>query len=275
MWSLIASGVCAAGALVLFLVGRSQGRKALEMRGTETSQAAELATGAKDVAAEIGSGSFSRRVELKGEIECASPLKAEISGVDCVHFRSVVTREYEESFVETDKDGNRRSGARKGSEQVSRNERFAPFAVRDATGTVEVDPTGAAIDEEKVLSRFEPASVGSISIGSRRLDLDSMGALVGAAMGSGRRTVGYKLEEWALPVGRRVYVLGEASDAGGALRVAKGHGKGARFIVSLKSEEDLVRTASGLSTGLTIGAAALAAAAVVLAILLALGVVAW
>jgi len=267
MW-IVAVVLCAGGAVALFFVSKNQRAKAYDMQSTETSKAAELETLAKDITKEIGSGSFARQVELKGKIECATPLTAEMSGAACVHFRSTVHREYEETYTETDKDGHKRTGTRRGSEQVSSNERFTRFALRDDSGTVEVDPTGAALDEEKIFSRFEAAQsqTGSISFGSFRLDLGMF-----AGLGSGRRTIGYKLEEWALPLGKQVYLLGEASDSEGHVVVRKPTEKGKRFILSLKSEEEIVKSASGLATGLIIAAAVLAVGAIVLGLLGALG----
>jgi hypothetical protein len=90
--------------------------------------------------------------------------------------------------------------------------------------------------------------------------------------GGGRRTIGYRYEESAIPVGRDVYVLGEAADSGGALTIRKPSGKGTRFIVSLKSEEALVKGARTGGTVLTVLAAIAAAAGLLFAALGILGV---
>lgn len=256
----------AAVAVILFFVGRSKGSKALEMQSTETSTAAALATSAADVAKELGAGSFSQVAEIKGTVECATPLTSELSGTACVWFRSTVTREYEEQHTERDSEGHTRTVTRRGSENVSTNERRTRFEVRDATGVTTVDPEGAKLDGERILQRFEQGDRGpALSIGSLRIPL--------AALGLGRRTLGYKLEEWAIPVGRNIYVLGEARDSGGSLVVAKPAAKGGRFIVSLKSEEELVKSAKTGSSVLTIIAGVCAAGAAVLLVLVILHVI--
>ena len=87
-----------------------------------------------------------------------------------------------------------------------------------------------------------------------------------AALAGGRRTIGYRLEESAVPVGRPIFVLGEAVDSGGRLRIGKPAKKGASFIVSLKSEEQLESGAKALTSGLLIAAivsAALGVAALI------------
>lgn len=256
----------AALAVLFFFLGRGQGRKAYDMQTTETSSAADLVRLASDIAKEIGAGSLAQAAELKGAIECDAPLSAEMSGTGCVWYRSVVTREYEEPYTEQDSDGKTRSGTRRGSETVSSNERRVSFRVRDATGACEVDPEGAAMDGERVLSRFERGDQGpSLSFGGLTVRL--------GGIGPGRRTIGYRLEEWAVPTGRTVYVLGEARDDGGRLRVAKPSAKGGRFLVSLKTEEELVRAAKSGSTTLTVLAGLFAAAAVAVLVLVLTGVI--
>jgi hypothetical protein len=256
-------------AVGLFLGGASQKKKLGLMQGTQTSSAAELQSLAASVAKDIGAGSFAEVAELKGTIRCDQPLRSELSDTPCVHYSMRVAREYEETYWDTDSKGNRVQRHRRGSEAVSQNTRSCPFEVEDATGRLTVDPTGAAITGEKVLDRFEagePRS-SSLSIGRFRLDLGSI------VLGSGRRTVGYKYEESVVPLGRPIYVLGEASDSTGKLTVRKPTKKGGAFIVSLKSEEELQRAARGTSTGLTIGAGVLAAAGVVVALLDLLGII--
>lgn len=255
----------AATAVVLFLIGRAQSRKAGDMASVETSRAADLVREAADVAGEIGSGSFARAAEVKGVVECDSPLRSEISGTECVWYKSVVKREYEETYTERDSDGRTRTGTRRGSEIVSSNERRTPFRLRDESGAVDVDPEGATMEGERVASRFEQGDRGpSLSFGKFSVSL--------SALGPGRRTLGYNLEEWAVALGKRLYVLGEASDSGGRLRVGKPGAKGGRFIISLKSEEELTRSARTGSTVLSVVAGVLAAGAAVVAVLLVLGI---
>jgi hypothetical protein len=256
----------AVGAIVLFIIGRTQSSKARYIQSTDSSRAGELVQAAADVAKEIGAGSFSKLTELKGQVECASPLRAEISEEACVWYRSTVTREYEEHYQERDSDGKTRTRTRRGSEVVSKNERGLPFLLRDESGAVEVDPTGAKLDGDHVVSRFEPANGGNLVLGSLRLDLGSM-----LGMG-GRRTLGYRLEEWAIPLGKRLYVIGEVVDSEGRLHMRKPKDAKKRYIISVKDEEEILKGARGLSLGLTIGALVLVVGAVALAVLVFLGI---
>lgn len=256
----------AAIAVLFYFLGRGQGKKALDMQAIETSTSADLARLAADIAAEIGAGSLNQPAEIKGATECQSPLTAEMSGTDCIWYRSTVTREYEESYTEKDTNGNTRNATRRGSEILSSNERRLPFMVRDSTGAIEVDPEGATMDGEQVLSRFEQGERSAgINIGGFSISL--------GALASGRRTIGYKLEEWAIPTGRNIYVLGEARDDGGRLRIGKPGTKDGRFLISLKSEEQLVKAAKTGSKVLGVLSAVSGVAAVVVLVLMLTGII--
>lgn len=265
MAAYIVGAVLLLGALGLFLGSGAQRRKLRQIQGTETSTAAHVAELAAAVAKDIGAGSFNQVAEVKGTVECRQPLTSELSGTPCVYYRMSVTREYEESYWQTDDKGNRQRRTRRGSESVAANARSVPFEVRDATGTITVDPTGAKIVDEKVFSRFEPRAGGTLSFGTFTY-------AVGSLLTGDRRTVGFRLEESAIPVARQIYVLGEAVDSEGRLRIQKPAKKDAAFIVSLKGEEQLVAGAKGAATGMSIGAVVAAAVGVAALVLGILGV---
>jgi len=265
---IIAGVVLVLAAVGLYIGSRSQKRKLSQIKGTETSTAADLVGLAASVAKEIGAGSFNQVTELKGTIECPSPLTSELSQTTCIYYSMTVTREYEETYWTKDDKGNQVQRMRRGTESVATNTRSVSFQVRDATGTTSVDPDGASFVDEKVLSEFRPGEgIGGIRFGSYSFNPASLRGLVG-----GRRTVGYRFEEKAIPVGRPIYVLGEAVDSDGRLRVQKPSKKGTSFIVSLKTEEQLAKGAQSATTGLLIGAAAAAVLGVLGIVLGAAGV---
>lgn len=262
----IVIALLAAGAVALAIAGVLQRAKARDIIATETSTAGVLLTEATDVAKEIGAGAFSRQVELKGQVESASPLTSEIGGEACVYYKSVVSREYEERYEERDSEGRYHTRTRRGSEEVSHNERMAPFMLRDESGAVEVDPSGAKIEAVKSLSRFEQGSQPAAGLGSLLLNIAAEGL-------GGRRTLGYRLEEWTIPVGQRLYALGEVSDSDGKLRLHKPREKGKRYYLSVRSEEELVKSARTTFLVTTIIGAVLGVGALALLVLLLLGVV--
>ncbi len=260
---LIAGIVLVVVAVVLFFVRRSQQARLLDVRFTQTSTAKDLMELAKSVQEGVGhAGGVRQQVELKGTIQSETELVSEIAKLPCVYYRADVTREYEETYTETNPQTKQiERKTRRLSEVVSSNSRMVNFYVQDATGKVLVNPNGAELGRETVVDRFETQRSG----GPGSIDFEGFHFTLPDSSGRGG-TLGYRFHEEILPVGRPVYILGEASDASGQLIVQKPAEKG-RFIISLKSEEELVRAASAAVQWTLYGAILCGIAGVVLAVI--------
>ena len=199
----------AAGVLVYFR--RRQLRKTELMRGVETTEAVDVD--------DIPPGTT---VEVKGTLRCEEPLTSEMAGQTCAYYLSRVIREYTRPDHDDDDVGSDRR-----SEVVASNERFAPFAVEDASGAVGVRGEGAEVDALNVVDRFERDAGGglSVTLGGHTVHL-----------GGGERTIGYRYVESVLPVDAPVYVLGAVQQDG---RIGAPADEGGRFVISHRSEEQL------------------------------------
>lgn len=225
--------------VVLFFVQRNQLRRAFSIRSARSATVAELTQMSKAIAQEIGGGSWREHVKVVGTIECDRPLTSQLKQEPCVYYRMDVRREYEETVTVKDNEGNSRQETQRGSETLSSNQQSVPFVVKDQTGAITVDPDGADIETVKVLDEFrqEQALGGLLSFGGFSLAL-------GEGMTQGkRRTLGYHYSESILPLHRRVLVLGTVSDHMGELTLQKPSQSDQRFIVSLKSDEELAKAA--------------------------------
>jgi hypothetical protein len=233
----------------LFIARSVQANKLLQIKGTETSRVKDLADLAGEVAREMGAGSFNQVTEIKGKAVSDAPLTSELAQAACVYYSMRVTREYEEMVWETDANGNRVQRTRRGQETVAQNVRSTPFRADDGSGLILVRPDGAQMIAEKAFSQFQPGDVQGTTLTFGRLNFNLGGLNLG-----GRRTLGYRYEEEIIPLGRELYILGEVVDAGGELAVQKPSDKKGRFIISCKSEEELVRgTASAITALLVTG----------------------
>jgi hypothetical protein len=242
--------------IVLFIVGAflvwnylNQKKRLEAISGVETSTTASLQELCQSVAGEIGKGSFEEVAEVKGVIECDQPIESEIGKQSCAYYSMRVTRKWEEEYYETNQEtGRSERKIRKGSDTVSSNTRSVPFKVRDDTGTILVNPKDANIDGEQIVDQFQPQesiSGSTISFGNFSFSLG------GIASGGGRRTLGYHFSETILPLNRNAYVLGVASDSSGELMIQKPREKGKQFLISLKSEEELLASSqSGMKWSL-------------------------
>jgi hypothetical protein len=199
----------AAGVLLHFR--RRQLDKMGLMRGVETSGAAQVA-----------GVSIGTLVEVKGTLRCEEPLKSEMAGQECAYYRSEVIREYYERDI-----GDDDTGPDRRSETIASNERFAPFAVEDASGAVGVRGEGAEVDALEVMNRFERETEGGITIGGVTINL-----------GGGERTIGYRYVESVLRPDEPVYVLGAVQEDGQIGAPAEGD-EGKKFLISYRSEEQL------------------------------------
>ena len=233
MW--IAGIVLIAVGVVLFFVRQSQLGKLTQVLAAERISCEATARLCRELGEAMG-GPTGPQVELKGTIEPRQPLRAELSGRDCVCCRTRVVREWEEERWETDSEGHSRRKTERGTDTMSQNERREPFFVRDESGRILVDPQDAEIDWVESLDKFEPgeAQGGVLSFGGFTLSLGGL-----AAPGA-RRTLGYRYNEWILPPQHPVYVLGGAALRGGEPCIARPAEKGRRYLISVKSEEAIL-----------------------------------
>lgn len=124
--------------------------------------------------------------------------------------------------------------------------------MEDATGRLKVSPDRAEIETIKVVDRMDPAQPADL------------GAVLGQILGGAGRTVGYHTTESLLPIDRQVYVLGEVSDSASGLTMGAPSEKGKVFLISPRTEEELIGSARSATRGLQIGSIACGAIGAVL-----------
>ncbi|MDJ1134325.1 GIDE domain-containing protein [Streptomyces iconiensis] len=219
------------------------------MESTETLAARDLRALREAAAESAGAGHFRYVSEVAGHARAHKDgaLRSELQGVECVWHRHRITRKYEEIY--RDGKGNRRRRTR--TEKVSEFSSSTAFFVEDATGKTVIRPGSREVTgAEKILDRFDPHTGGrrGVRVGPLRL-------------GGGGGTVGFRREEWVVRPGSRFYVHGEASDEGGGLSVGA-PAEGGLFVMSVKSERELLKGENNkvLGFGVGTGVAALAGA---------------
>ncbi|MBI5646719.1 MAG: hypothetical protein HY962_07285 [Ignavibacteriae bacterium] len=233
--------------LLLFLRKKQQDQL-LEIKFVKTSTVAELSDLQKSIAAEIGPGGFRQQAEVKGVCRCDTPLKGELSGQDCVYYSMSVSERYEETYTETDSQGRSSTRTRTSTTVVTSNTQAVRFSLDDGTGSITVDTAGASVDAVSVVNKYEPYRAGmtGLQFGGFTFSLGGFG-------GSGRRVLGYEYHESIIPLGRQLYILGDACDTGGELAMVLPQEKGKPFIVSVKSEEELTRGKEGAVKWMFVG----------------------
>ncbi len=233
---LIIIGVALIGIGIFLIFYRKKFQNTItEMKYIQTSPVKNIQENYQKISGELGKGNYSEYVELKGISKSKHPLKSQHTNSDCVWYRSTVVREYEEEHYETDSKGNRQKVTRRGSENVSTVENGTPFELDDGTGSIKINTSGAEIVSKQIYNQFKPGEYnGSIKI--------NLGGILGGS--SGRRTLGYRYVEDVIPLEQNLYILGEASDKDGSLEIKSPGDKKKKFIVSVKSEEELIKSYS-------------------------------
>ena len=236
----VAVALWAVGGLLLYLRHRVR-RKVDLMSQTQT-------VGASGISA----FSPGTSVEVKGTLQCESPLHSEMAEESCACYVSRVTREFVRSpGPSTDYTPGSHQPRQTASETLSDSVRAVPFFVEDGTGRVEVHPQGSEVDAKKVVDRFEPSASPGFTLGGVPVPFDEEA-----------NTLEYRYTESILPLDSPVYVLGVVREEGGIgagpgpvdapveeLPVMKGselaytlpssRDKERRFVISHRSEEAL------------------------------------
>ncbi len=232
-------------AAVCAYLARAAHARARSMESTETLPVRDLRSLHEAAARAAGPGNFRYRCEVAGH---ARPhrdgvLRSELEELECVWHRHKISRKYEEIY----RDGNGNRKRRTRTDVLSEHSSSTAFFVADATGKVAVHPAGhEVVGAEKVLDRFDP-----LVPGGNRLELGPLSL----NLGGGDGTLGYLREEWLVRPGSRCYVHGEATDAEGHLAIVPPD-EGGAFVLSVKSEKELLRgenhkvLAYGLGAGL-------------------------
>jgi hypothetical protein len=233
-----------------------QHRSHAALLAVEGSTCGELRELADAVSVEAGADLFRQRCELSGTVQPAhvGTVQAPQTKQECVWYRTTVTHEYwDYDWVE--RNGRRVRERNRRSETITDDKSDVPFAIDDGSGQAIVHPEHADIHEpSRVLNEFEEKSTRS----------EGLLELIGQSFLGNDETIGYRREEWILPVGTQVFVQGEVTDQDGKLELRKPE-KG-RFQVSTQSEAELLADAAKGRKWGTVAAVALAVIGVVLAV---------
>ena len=256
----IFGGILIVIGIILFFVQKNYSTKLQSIRLATSATVAELQSIASEIAGEIGSGNLREYVKVRGIIRSDRPLISELKQQPCVHYTMRVVREYEEQVTTRDSEGKTRRETRRNSETVSSNSQSIPFTLEDKSGKLLVDSNGANIDTVQILDEFRQENSGgsSISFGALTLSIGS---------GGGRRTIGYRYTESILPCDREVLIIGTAADDRSQLTLRKPTQSDKKFIISLKSEEELAKSTANAVKGFLYGAIACLAGGGILLVL--------
>lgn len=245
---LIITGVvlAALGGILAFFVRTRINNKNIEIQFMRTTTIPELTDTLKENEAQ-GLENYREYAELKGIASSDNPQKTPYSEQDVAFYDAAIYQVYEE--VETYRDDNGTHQRVNRREDLMSSQKSTGNLVLKDTKTgdkayIELPGHGVQLDTLKSLDKFEPMNMmgqygffNSLSFSHR-----------------GSRTLGFRMVERTIPLDHPLYVLGDASLQGGRLSISKPADSKKPYIVSVRSEEDLVRgNKTKATTALVIG----------------------
>jgi hypothetical protein len=223
------------GAALSFFVPRKINSRNIEIKFMQTTPIGELKA-LLDHNEKEGLQGYRHYVEVKGSAGSDSPEETPYSKRDVAYYQSYLYQVYEEVHTfRDDKGRTRRQVVKKESEMASQKS-SNPITINDRqTGDkvyLDVSQSGLKLETLKTLDRFEPVN--------NMKKYDFFSGIRFSNMGS--RTLGFRMLEKTIPLGRQLYLLGEAWLEGNRIQMGKPGEKDKPFIVSVRSEEDIVQS---------------------------------
>lgn len=239
------------GALLVFVVREKLGRKAVDVQYMRTSTIPDVKGMFSDMAASGLGGNLKQYVELQGAADAKEPQRTPYSDRGVAYYEAELFQVYEAEETYTDSEGKQQRRTVRREEAVSNEKSTEPLLIKDATGAalpIDLQAGGMELDLMEGYDRFESyENMGSFgffhAFSPRHL---------------GNRTLGYRMRESIIPLGQPLYVLGEAYLRGSDICIGKPSDPKKAFIVSTKSEAQIVSSAKAGSTWALAGGIVLA-----------------
>lgn len=224
----------AVGLFLILYLRKKLGNTALEIQVMKTSTIKDI----KRIFSEmegIGLSDNNRHyVELKGITDSQNPPNTPFSEQRVAYHESTLTHVYEEVEYYTDDQGNSHERINKHENIISDERSTEPILLREANSGdvvyIDVDEARSKLDTRKSFDRLERESnmmnysfFRSFNYGIRQ-----------------PRTIGFRMVEKTIALNQPLYVLGEAYTSAGRIYIGKPTDKKKPFIISTKSESELV-----------------------------------
>ena len=222
------------GLFAIFYLRPKTQSNVTEMKYMKTKTIAEL----KDMFAQMeanGLGNDYREfVELKGNVVSDNLVETPFSNRQVPYCESKLVQVTETKEQYRDSNGRTQTRIRKHENTISNEKSSQDISMSDGSSNeavvVEINGTGCKADIQKSFDRFEPKDNmrNYRYFNSRswnRLDAE---------------TIGFRMEEKTLEINQNLYVIGEAFKVGNQIHIGKPQDNKKPFIVTSKSEEDLI-----------------------------------
>ncbi len=186
-------------------------------------------------------------VELKGNIVSDNLVETPFSNRKVAYCQSELAQVIETTEQYRDSNGNYRTRTNKNEVPISNEKTSQEISFIDNSTkepiSIEINATGCKLDIPKTFDKFEPKN----NLNNYRYFNSFSFSRFGA------ETIGFKMIEKTIEANQNLYVIGEAFRVGNVIHIGKPMDNKKPFIVTTKSEEDLVNTSNRKSLILLVG----------------------
>lgn len=254
---LVSIALIIGGVLAVVLLRPQLLNKVREIKYMETTSVKDLLDMFNSMQEE-GMGDHLRHyVELKGSVVCSQPIHTPFSERDVAFCASKLSAVSQREEHYQDEDGNMRVRMRRDEDVLTSETSADELNFKDSSSDISVVldiKNGCSFDIPETLDRFEHTGNLSHYAYFRHFPTHSRANLLG-----------YRMQEKTIALDQPLYVLGEAYEESGSIHIGKPAEKGKAFVVSTKSEDQMVgKYESQAKMALFCGMAAIAAGVILL-----------
>lgn len=222
------------GVLLSTIVTKKMKNKNVEIQFMKTTTVGELKKTLQENAAQ-GLTGYREYAEIKGLATSETLHKAPYSEKEVAYYDASIYQVFEEIETYEDKDGTHERTVKR-ENLMSSEKSPGPIVLFDETTSdnayLEIRSQGMQLDTLATLDKFEPTDMMQQYNFFNQFIVRPMGSL----------TLGFRMVEKTIPLNHPLYVLGEAYLENSRLLVTKPSDDKKPYIVSTKSEDELVQS---------------------------------
>lgn len=235
------------GAFAIFYLRPKTQNNVTEIKYMQTKTIFEL----KDMFAQMDSNGLGNEyrefVELKGKVVSDNLVETPFSNRKVAYCNSKLAQVTEIREQYRDSDGSLRTRTSKNETTISDEKSSQEISMTDNSSdenvVLEINGIGCKLDIPKTFDRFEPK--GNLR-NYRYFNSFSWNRF-------GAETLGFKMTEETIEANQNLYVIGEAFKVGDSIHIGKPQDSKKPFIITTKSEEDLINKSNQNALFLLIG----------------------
>lgn len=222
------------GLVAIFYIRPKTKSHTMEMKYMQTKKISELQEMFNQMDGSGLGNDYREYVELKGTVSDKDVVDTPFSGMRVAYCESKLSQVVETKEQYRDQNGNYRTRTGKMENIISSEKTSQEISMNDGTGEVvlEINANGCKLDIPTTFDRFEPKNNLN---GYRYFNNFSWNRF-------GTDTLGFRMFEKTIKLNQSLYVIGEAFRVGNVIHIGKPMDSKRPFIVTTKSEEDMVNT---------------------------------